>query len=324
VKVLILQVRRLGDVLMTTPMLRALKAAIPGVTTHICVERSSLPAVRTNPNLDQAILSPGGASIRLVPVLRRQRYDVVIDTLGSPASARLAFLSGAPVRIGPDRPWRRPFYTHPCPIREGTYSALAKLTRLAPLGVRSSDARIEVFPTHEDEREAASLWDGFGLDARARVVAFSPVSRRAAKVWPPDRFAAVCDAWAERAGLLFLPLFGPGEGLMVDAVLRSSRCREAYLYPCAPVSFGALAPLITRCAFYFGNDNGIRHVAIAAGIPTAAVFAHPDPATWTPPDSPEHVYVGGRTRADRVTIDEADSMVATLANALGLGRGLSW
>jgi ADP-heptose:LPS heptosyltransferase len=105
---------------------------------------------------------------------------------------------------------------------------------------------------------------------------------------------------------------------MVDAVLRSSRRRDALLYPCVPASFGALAPLIARCAFYFGNDNGIRHVAIAAGIPTAAIFAHPDPASWTPPDSPEHVHVGGRARADRVTIEEADAMIATLANALGL------
>ncbi|MDO8836057.1 MAG: glycosyltransferase family 9 protein, partial [Vicinamibacterales bacterium] len=219
-KVLILQVRRLGDVLMTTPMLRALKASIPGVTTHICVEQDSLPAVRTNPNLDHAVLSPGGASLRLVPELRRQQYDVVIDTLGSPASARLAYLSGAPVRIGPDRPWRRGFYTRPAPEHDRTYSALAKLTLLAPLGIHSSDARIEVFPTREDAREAATLWEGFGLDARARVVALSPVSRRADKVWPPERFAAVCDAWAGRAGLRFLPLFGPGEEPMVDAVLR--------------------------------------------------------------------------------------------------------
>lgn len=327
--ILILQLRRLGDVLMTTPMLRAIKCAMPGAVTHVCVEPASAPAVHNNPHADEIVVAEPGSFLRLAARLRQRRYDVVIDTLGTPGSAHLAFLSSAPVRIGRARPWRRMFYTHalpPAPHRR--YSALDKLELLEPLGIRSADYRIELFPTDADCREADVFWSALGLSGERPVVAFSPVSRRPRKVWPPGRFAEVCDRWAERAGFRYLPLFGPGEEPQVEAVIGRVRHRDAVIYPCSTLSFGALLPVVRRCSFYFGNDNGIRHVAIAAGIPSAAVFGPPDPASWTPPGSTRHLYAGGQCTIGTVTAGDVDAILARLlatcgpgARASGFGRG---
>lgn len=322
--ILVLQLRRLGDVLMTTPMLRAIKSAIPGAVTHVCVEPASVPAVRNNPYVDEIVVAGPGSFLRLAARLRSRRYDVVIDTLGKPGSAGLAWLTSAPMRIGLARRWRQAFYTHAVQsVARPRYSAAEKLALLEPLGIRSADARIELFPTEEDCREAADFWLSLGLSGERPVVAFSPVSRRPGKVWPAERFAEVCDRWAERAGLRYVPVFGPGEEALVEQVVRRLRHRHAAIYPCPAVSFGALFPLMQRCTFYFGNDNGIRHVAVAAGIPTAAVFGPPNPMSWTPPDSARHFHAGGNCPIDSVSTGEVDAMMARLAAACGLGQGPS-
>lgn len=312
-RILILQFRRLGDVLMTTPMLRALGQRLPDSAVDYCVEPSSAPAICNNPYVQHTMTAPNGPSIRLVQELRRARYDAAIDTLGSPHSARLAWLTGAPIRIGPARRWRSMFYTHAIPSWAGPrYSALGKLALLEPLGLHATDCRIEVFPSEDERLEAERFWAALESPKGRHVVAFSPVSRRPTKRWPAERFAEVCDHWAERAGVSYLPLFGPGEHDQVEAVVERARHRGAFLWPCSSVPFGVLAPLIARCSCYLGCDNGIRHVAVAVGVPTAAVFGPPDPRSWTPPDSTRHFWVGGRGPTRAVGVEDVDRMIARL------------
>jgi ADP-heptose:LPS heptosyltransferase len=320
VTILILQLRRLGDVLMTTPMLRAIKGAMPGARVEVCVEPASAPAIRNNPHADALLVAEPGSFLRTAASLRRRRYDVVIDTLGTPGSALLAFCSSAPTRIGRRRPWRELFYTHALPPGAGSrYSAAEKLELLEPLGIRSADCRIELFPTDAERREVDRFWSALPVPSEQAVVALSPVSRRPEKVWPAERFAEVCDRWAVRAGCVFLPVFAPGEELLVERVIRQLRRRDSVIWPGPRLSFGALVPLMQRCALYFGNDNGARHAAVAAGIPTAAVFGMADPISWTPPESTCHFHVGGGRPIDSVPVDAVDGMLAQTLAACGPG-----
>lgn len=314
-KILVLQIRRIGDVLMTTPLVRAIAAAWPASAVHACLEPSCVPVLRGNPYVTDTIITRKGASVFLLPRLRRERYDIVIDTLGTPATARLSLLSGAAIRVGRDRRWRAGCYTHAVPPAGARrYSALDKLGLLEPLGIRADDCRLELFPGDDDRREAAAAWAALPLPDPARVVAFSPVSRRQSKIWPPERFAAVCDWLAEDPALRLLPLCAPGEEEMIEAVGDRMKRRGALLTPGPRVSFGALAPLVGRCQFYFGNDNGLRHVAVATGIPSAAVFGLADPASWTPPGSEIHATAGGGRPIDEVSVDEVKRAVRHAAS----------
>ena len=74
---------------------------------------------------------------------------------------------------------------------------------------------------------------------------------------------------------------------------------------------------MAHCSFYFGNDNGIRHAAVAAGIPTAAVFGPPNPVSWTPPGSDRDFYAGGQCAIDSVAVDDVDAMVGRLIATCG-------
>jgi ADP-heptose:LPS heptosyltransferase len=310
-KILVVQLRRLGDVLLTTPLLRALKTHLPRATVHVLVEPAHARILRGNPYVDE-VIDPRGGPI-LAWRLRTARYDAVLDCLGTPGTARLAWLSGARRRIGFRRPGRTVFYSQAIDAPgERLYSALEKLLLAGPLGVQETDCRLDLVAAPQDRREAQATLAGVGVSAGDILVAFSPVSRRRDKAWPPDRFAALCDRWHTREGWRFLAMCGPGEEGQVRSVLRSARSPAAHLVPRTAPSLGGLRAIMESCRLYLGNDNAIRHIAIAASRPTAAVFGRPNPASWTPPGSGTHVAVGGGQPIHSVSLAALDAALEKL------------
>src|SRR3954467_2861686 len=117
-KILLIRLRLIGDVVFTTPLLRALKRRFPDAHLSYLVEPYALPVVRQNPHLDEVIVAPRRAGVaritddlRLARRLRRERYDIAIDLHGGPRSAWLAWLSRAPTRIGYEIVGRTWMYT---------------------------------------------------------------------------------------------------------------------------------------------------------------------------------------------------------------------
>lgn len=315
-RVLVVQTRRLGDVLMVTPLLRALHRLGPRVEVDVLVEARSAAALAGNPHTGRLV---DASSHRLATILRvrRRRYDAVIDAMGKNSSALLTLASGARKRIGFDRSGIRWCYTHrvedPPALQ---YSALQKLSLAAPLGIDDADGTIDLPGTERDAIEAATWWSGLADTGTRPPIAFAPVSRRADKRWPPERFAWVCDGLVERTGRRLLPLFGPGEAPQVEAVIAAARVREAFVYPVVPLPFAALPAALSRCAGHVGNDNAIRHVAVGLGLPTLAVFGRPRPVNWTPPGAAQHLAGGGQCDIAAVTIEAMAPLVDAFARWL--------
>lgn len=319
-KVLFIQFRQMGDILMTTPALRHFKAVFPGSEIHFLANRGPGQVLKNNPHVDRIVEADTRGFLSLVRELRSARYDAAVDFMGSPRSARWTFLSGASIRVGISKPWRRLFYNRPVPIDPSpVYSPIEKLRLLSPLipGDRKTALTPilpEIFPGPEDQAAARALFNRFNLTGKNKPVAFAPVSRRNYKRWPPVFFARVCDHLHRTRGLRFLPLFGPGEESQIEAVIKASDFPAAFYYPAVPGPFPALRIVMERCSFYFGNDNGIRHLAVAAGIPTAAVFGSPAPVYWTPDDPRRHKTLWGRDRVADIEPEKVLAMVESLIN----------
>jgi heptosyltransferase-2/heptosyltransferase-3 len=199
-----------------------------------------------------------------------------------------------------------------CPDSE-EYSARQKLRLGVPLGVQGdglTEATLDAPGTPADAARAREWWDARGLrDTEPPPVAVSPVSRRADKRWPPERFAWLCDWLTERTGRRLLPFYGPGEEAQVEAVIARARSSEAFIHPAPVLSFSSLPAALVRCGGYVGNDNAIRHLAIACSLPTLAVFGRPRPANWTPPGSPQHLAAGGGCGIGTVTLDAVEPLL---------------
>jgi ADP-heptose:LPS heptosyltransferase len=186
-RILVLQLRRLGDVLLTTPLVRALHHLFPQASIDFLTVPSNHVVLAGNPHLRRAWSYPPRASfirvLALAGTLRRERYDLSVDTLGDPGSALIGWLAAARVRVGFDvRAPRRWSYTRVVVRDPSKYTVDRKLDLVRWMGEVPGDLRPDYAIPEPARAEAARFWVEHGLEGRP-VVALSPVSRRVFFRW---------------------------------------------------------------------------------------------------------------------------------------------
>ncbi|MCZ6645792.1 MAG: glycosyltransferase family 9 protein [SAR324 cluster bacterium] len=292
-RILLTQLRRIGDVLMTTPAVRALRQAMPDAHIDYLTEAPSHQILATNPHIDEVLVWPrkGGlpGKLRMVGRLRAAHYDVMVDFFSNPTSALITRITNAPRRIGFAFRVRRWAYTDALPLPDAPYAASHKLALLAPLGVAPGSLLPELHVDEASRRHAGRQLADLGIGTGDFLVALSPVSRRDYRVWPARHYARLADMLIERYAAKVLFLWGPGEQHFVDAVRQHMVHKPLPDYPVP--SLMETAALLERANLLVANNNGPRHMAIAVGTPTVGVFGRSHPESWTPPDAPRHAAV---------------------------------
>lgn len=287
-RILVIQLRQLGDLLMITPLLRALSRRHPGAELAVLCEPAGRIVLEHNARLARLHLLPrkaGAADLwRMALDLRRQAYDLVVDCQGLPKTALLARASGAPLRLGFAGP-RQFLYTHAYRRSNADYSALDKLKLLQDPQVDLADLDLE-FPLPERARQDAAAF--VAQHFRPPVAALFGVSRRAYKVWPPENLARIGDRLAGAGYQPFL-VYGPGEEEAARGI--AARMEHPALVDYPMPDFPALAGILSHCALFVGNDGGPKHLAALAGVPTVTVYGHVHPEAWTRPDNPDQRWV---------------------------------
>jgi len=292
-RVLVLRHRAAGDLLLTTPALRALRAGLPSATIDILVARGTGELLRGNADVDHIVEMDRRSLLQQASRyadLARGRYDLVLDMVSNPRSAFMTALTRAPIRVGYDIPGRSAAYTVRVPREpigpEGPIARYAPegpldLVRALGLEARGLTLRLEVM---SESRTWADAWlRGAGLGPRP-IVACLPSGTWPSKTWSRERFAAVMDSLHDSADVLWL--WGPGEeDLARDG--RSDMKRPSTLAPAA--GWQDLAALLERCALLVSNDSGPKHLAVALGVPTVTIFGPTHPGAWQPPSGPHAV-----------------------------------
>ncbi len=293
-KVLCIQLKQIGDVLMTTPSIRALKKSNPSAEIHILTQSPSDQIYQYNPNICKIIKVPKKPGFKnvleMVKQLRKEKYSIVIDFLGLPKTALLSRLTGAKIRIGFNLRGRSLFYTHALDSPNHiTYSALQKTWLLTPLGIHTENAQLDFFIHDKDRKKADEIFHNLGVSKERPLVSVSPVSRRDYKIWPAERFAAICDSLVEDYSAQILFLWGPGEYHFIRAVRDKMQQDSLPNYDIPTIS--QTVAMLEQVDLHFGNDNGPMHFAIAAGRPTVTVFGRPLMKNWIPQNSIQHLAV---------------------------------
>lgn len=329
-RVLVVQLGRLGDVLLCSPALRALRAAAPDAAIEFLTRAAFAPVLETNPAVDLVrCYTRLRTEARLVRRgLRGRRWDAVVDFQSTPHSALLTRLSGAPVRVGLDKRFRIGYTERVRRAGPAQYSAAHKLEMLAPLGVDGGSLELSLPLTPDDRAFAEALWRRLGWDDGSPAAALSPVSRRRYKRWPLDRFAAVGDHLSRRFDGRLLITSGPGEADIACRV--AARMREPAVWDYGPTTIRQLAAVYERCALWVGLDNGPRHLACAVGTPSVALFRPGQAAAWTNPETPGQAAVeappagDGRRPLDglrvQLVLDAVDDVLAGAASPDRAGR----
>ncbi len=296
-RALVIRHRAAGDLLLTTPALRALRAALPGARIDVLVSRGTGGILRGNPDVDRVLeIDRRSAVSQAAHYLRLAagRYDLVLDMVSNPRSAFMTALTRAPVRVGFDLRGRGYAYTIRVP-REHIgpkgpvvrYAPEASLDLVRAIGIAPRGLELTLQSSPEMRARIDDWLGTCGLGARP-IAACLPSGTWASKTWIPDRFSAVMDALHDAADVLWL--WGPGEEPLARECQRRMK-NPSTLAPAA--SWEELVPLLQSSSLLVSNDSGPKHVAVALGVPTVTIFGPTNPGAWQPPAGP-HVTVEAR------------------------------
>jgi predicted lipopolysaccharide heptosyltransferase III len=288
--ILIIKLRYIGDVLLATPALRALRDGFPHARLTVLVNRGTEELLKWNPDVNEVLVldrsGPATAS-RLARQLRQLRFDCVIDLTDSDRSAILTRLSGATVRIGfnVERRWRGLLYTSVVhPSSRSVHRVEHDLEAVRALGVVPKAARPVLYTSSQDEEEASRLLEELeaersGATAKTLIM-LHPGARYWFKAWPAERFAELADRLVAATDCQVLIAGDSREQELAESIQRQSQAGVKVL--AGRTTLLQLAALLKRCALFIGNDNGPMHMAAALGIPVVALFGPSDPTVWGP------------------------------------------
>ncbi len=290
---LIIHTGQIGDNLLTTPVIRSLRKAKPDAYIAFLTTPPNYHVFTYNPYLDEIIVLDKsmqvGAYRRFLLNIKKRRFDIVLDYLCNPRTAFITWFSDAKQRVSYDLRFRK--YAYNIVVKRDPvpkYSVDFKYDLLRALDIQGDGYGLDLFIPGSAEGFAREFVSSIKKDS-APLITLSVVSRRAYKQWDPERFARLGDMLISRLGASVILLWGPGEKTYVQQVMYMMKYKP-FLSP-QTQSIKELAAIIRHADMHIGNDNGIKHIAIAMGTPTVTVHGPSDPVSWEPPDNPLHVWL---------------------------------
>ena len=279
----------IGDAVMATPALSALRERFRGAEITLLAKPAVAALFERHPDVDRVLVyhDPGrhaGLSgfFRLVRSLRRERFDLAFLFQNAFEAALLAALAGIPERAGYAADGRRFLLTRSLSRREAPVHQRDAYLHLMNLWDGALQARKPYLKVTEDETgRARELLGRHGISPRDLRVGINPgAAYGSAKRWLPARFAAVADRLAERHGAKILIFGGPAEVALAEAVAGEMKRPSVVL--AGKTGVREAMALISECRLFITNDSGPMHIASAFGVPLVAVFGPTNPAATSP------------------------------------------
>ncbi len=312
-RILVLRRRALGDLLLTLPAVRALATSYPRANVDLLVDRSLVGVVDGLSYVSRVVVFPDAAStprgrgvalLRLHQDVRATGYDLVVDAIGTPRTAFLAWWSGARIRAGFAIRGRTWAYTVTVPrsdARRPVYMRDAYLELVAAVGASTTDLSFAPAGA-EAPLEAAT-------GGRPRI-AVAPGATWSAKAWPEAHYARLLTLLVERMNAAVTVFWGPGEEALVDRLVAG----EPRAIKASGGDVAGLARGLRAHDLLVSGDSGARHVAVGVGLPTVAFFGPTDIPTATPPEG------GHRTLTSPIECAPCQRLVCPLAENFCLTR----
>jgi ADP-heptose:LPS heptosyltransferase len=280
-RVLVVQLRRLGDVVLTTALLEDLRRAFPDAEVDFLVGDRAAPLLAHHPLIHERLIYDRDHPARTWRTVRARRYDWIIDPQSSPRTAPLALVSGAPVRAGfAVRGWGW-VYTHRL-ARAGRaieYVARERQRLLEMLGVPIAPTRTRLVLTEDERASGRERLAAHGVHQDAPTVGLVLSSGESTREWPPGHFAMLAEALA-RDGIQPVLFEMPGDAARVARACEASRALVRIAVPELRDFMGALA----ASDVLVSADTGPAHIATALRVPRVTIFGPEPPAAWAPSD----------------------------------------
>jgi len=282
-RILVIQTAFLGDVVLVTPLLQALRDRFPKAYLAVLVIPGTREILAGHPGLDDVLVydkKGRDRSLRglrsMVRLLADKRFDCCLLPHRSFRSALLAFAAGIPMRIGFFQSLGCWLYSRRVWRDSSRHEVRRNLQLMGPLAPdHSMDSAapagtLWVSSTEEDRDWANRRLAEFGIQENDRLIAIAPGSVWATKRWVPEGFAAVIDGLITRHQRKVVLLGSPDDLPAVEEIV--ARCRQKPVNLAGKTTLRQLAAVLKRSELLITNDNGAMHVGVAQDRPIVAVF----------------------------------------------------
>lgn len=289
-RVLVIRLRSIGDTVLSTPSLVALRRFLPSAQIDILLEEWVAPVLNGVEMVDEIITvaNSGAARLKTARNIRQRRYDVVFNLHGGTTATFFTRATGAPHRIGFANYQYSFFHNHlfSSPVgfwdQEVLHSAEQQLALLGFAGVPVSDrprSRLAVTREALDSIEKkVSIGSPFAL--------FHPTTAFATKRWAPENFARMAEYLAAR-GIKRVVVSNRTE---TETVRQMEEASRVPLVTFDDLTLPEITALASRASLFVGNDSGIAHIAAAVGTPTVVIFGSSNRDHWRPwTDAPSEI-----------------------------------
>ncbi len=287
-KILIIKWGALGDLIASTPAIKALRNNYPDARITLLTNPLMIQIIPEGFLVDDHIIINtnrnkviDSVSKQLLTAfrLRRKKFDLAVNLRWtSERAALLTYLSGAKVRIssGPEKLMN--LYTVRLKHPTGRYHEIHRnLDIVKGLGLNIEDENPTLYLSGGDKKFADDFFNSVSI-SKKNTICIHPGASREIRAWLPDRFAEIGKRLVKEFDSNIVVTWSGSESALADRIV-SEIGKNAYKAP-ATESIGRLAALIENCGLFFSNCTGPMNVSVAVKTPVVALLGSSDPTDW--------------------------------------------
>jgi heptosyltransferase-2 len=294
-RILIVQTAFLGDVILSTPLIGALRELFPDSFISFILIPETRRVLDNNPHLDQILVYDkrkkrgAGAFFQILSEIKSHRFDLAVIPHRSLRSALLTHLAGIPERIGFDKSAGHFLLTRKVAYLSDAHEVERNLSLISMFDPPLTDKSPRLFPSSEDVSYVRRLLLDSGIGEEDRIAAVAPGSVWATKRWLPERFASVCDLLMGQTGMKVALLGSPDDLILCRQI--ADLMREKPLILAGKTDILQTAALISLSQVVLSNDSAPVHMASAMKKPVVAIFGSTVSEFGFAPYGVDHVIV---------------------------------
>lgn len=295
-KILIVDLHKIGDVLFTTPCVRALREEYPDAHIAVWVKSRSYDVVRDNPDFDEIIIFDDVctdrtrekfwrwlAKLRFTQRLRRENFDLIVDLSGVFDSIFIGILSGAKYRIGFSSQGLGFLFNKEVRIHHGGHLVKKYNSVVEGLGIKVSDEHLHFKLSEVEKDTVCRIRENYKINTSNRMVCIHPGAGWFSKCWPVEYFAKLIDDLERRYKVNGVKTFicgGKSDSPQIKKIVEMTKYKPVVL--AGGFTLRQTAAFINQCDVFVGHDSGPTYLAEALRIPIVVLFGPTNPAYSAP------------------------------------------
>lgn len=284
-KILVIQKKRIGDVLTSTVIFEAIKKKYPDSELHYLIYENALAVVKNNIYIDNVIIlnkeikKSKSKFLKFLWSIRQQKYDVVIDAYGKPNSVLIGWISGAKIKVTFDKIYSRIFYSHQIERHKTSFSKATKaiehrLMMLKPLGIDFSEISPKIFLSKLEIDEAKKKLIEFKINLSKPIIMISIMGSSAWKSYPSLYMSTVLDTIAKYEVQMLLNYL-PSQKEEVNEIINfcNHNTKSKISIDFYETDLRKFLAITSLCKALIGNEGGATNMSKALNIPTFSIYS---------------------------------------------------